>query len=241
MPPMNREIGEHLRLLREESGVDLHSLAARTRIGVRQLKALENGDFEYLSGTVFVRGYIRNICSELNHSPRKLLKMLDETPLEDEPEELPAPTGGARRVLLPVAVASAIFLALLVGSYLLHGGKGEVRPADGNRQGKIAATAGLLPMETDERALSNADAFLYLDLVVNAVEKTWLRISTDGSEPWETTMKPGDVVHLKATESIELLIGNAGGIFFELNGKRFGPPGSHGQVISHYLITRDNL
>ena len=57
----------------------------------------------------------------------------------------------------------------------------------------------------------------------------------------QTCALPIYVVHLRANESIVLLIGNAGGIFFELNGKRFGPPGSHGQVISNYVITRDNL
>ena len=106
---MNREIGEHLRLLREESGVDLHSLAASTRIGVRQLTALENGDFDELPGIVFIRGYIRNICSELNRNPQKLINMLDEGFFEEEPEEPPPADGGPRRVFLPAAVASAVF------------------------------------------------------------------------------------------------------------------------------------
>lgn len=238
---MNREIGEHLRLLREESGVDLHSLAASTRIGVRQLTALENGDFDELPGIVFIRGYIRNICSELNRNPQKLINMLDEGFFEEEPEEPPPADGGPRRVFLPAAVASAVFVTLLIGGYLLLGRNGGVRSTDRSEQGNVKAAADLLPMDTDEQALNRSEALQDLDLAIHAVEKTWLRIHTDGSAPWETTMRPGDVVHLRANESIVLLIGNAGGIFFELNGKRFGPPGSHGQVISNYVITRDNL
>ena len=80
-----------------------------------------------------------------------------------------------------------------------------------------------------------------LDLLLRATEKTWLRIQADSSEPWETTMKTGDEIRLKAVERVALFIGNAGGIRFELNGKRFGPLGTQGQVISNYVITKDNL
>jgi len=77
--------------------------------------------------------------------------------------------------------------------------------------------------------------------LLRATEKTWLRIQADSSEPWETTMKTGDEIRLKAVDRVALFIGNAGGILLELNGKRFGPLGTQGQVISNYVITRDNL
>ena len=88
---------------------------------------------------------------------------------------------------------------------------------------------------------TDEDPVVELDLLLRATEKTWLRIQADSSQPWETTMKAGDEIRLKAVDRVALFIGNAGGILFELNGKRFGPLGTQGQVISNYVITKDNL
>lgn len=62
-------------------------------------------------------------------------------------------------------------------------------------------------------------------------ERTWLRIRIDGKEEKEYLFQPGARPQWKGKESFYLLIGNAAGIEFELNGKRVGPLGSPGQVI----------
>jgi cytoskeletal protein RodZ len=62
-------------------------------------------------------------------------------------------------------------------------------------------------------------------------ERTWVRITIDGKEEKEYIFQPGSRPQWKGRESFYVLIGNAAGIDFELNGKRVGNLGGPGQVI----------
>lgn len=54
------ELGNRLRAARESQGVSVSQAAAETRILQRYLIALEEGDYKYLPGDVYARGFIRN-------------------------------------------------------------------------------------------------------------------------------------------------------------------------------------
>jgi hypothetical protein len=75
----------------------------------------------------------------------------------------------------------------------------------------------------------DADGGLSLTGIVK--EKTWLRITIDGKEEKEYLFQPGSRPQWKGKESFYMIIGNAGGIDFDLNGKRVGDLGKSGQVI----------
>ncbi|MCU0593992.1 MAG: DUF4115 domain-containing protein [Desulfobacterota bacterium] len=62
-------------------------------------------------------------------------------------------------------------------------------------------------------------------------ERTWLRIMIDGKEEKEYLFQPGARPQWRGKEKFYILIGNAGGIDFDLNGKRVGDLGKPGQVI----------
>ncbi|HDR15079.1 MAG TPA: helix-turn-helix domain-containing protein [Desulfobacteraceae bacterium] len=62
-------------------------------------------------------------------------------------------------------------------------------------------------------------------------ERTWMRISIDGGEPREYIFSPGREPEWEARGMFDLLIGNAGGLALELNGKEIGPLGASGQVV----------
>jgi cytoskeletal protein RodZ len=62
-------------------------------------------------------------------------------------------------------------------------------------------------------------------------ERTWMRISIDGGEPREYIFSPGKEPEWEARGKFDLLIGNAGGLVLELNGKKIGALGASGQVV----------
>jgi cytoskeletal protein RodZ len=62
-------------------------------------------------------------------------------------------------------------------------------------------------------------------------ERTWMRISIDGEEPKEYIFSPGNEPEWEARGKFDLLIGNAGGLVLELNGKKVGALGASGQVV----------
>jgi len=237
---MSQELGDYIRRLREESEISREELAEKTRIGLRYLEALEEGHVESLPGIVFVRGFIRTIYSELGGDPDPVLSMLEDCYPEQEAEDSDTVTG-SRKVFLPLAAATFLLVVLLAGSLFFRKGDapdGKGFPAD-ETAGNVVPNP-LVPIPGLQGA-GELEVLPDLSLVIQAIDKTWVRIQTDSSDSWETTMKPGDEVRLKASERITLLIGNAGGVLFDLNGKQFGPPGSRGQVITNYVITRDNL
>jgi cytoskeletal protein RodZ len=236
---MFRELGERLRSYRVDAGVEIEDLSARTRIAARNIQALEQGDVDLLPGQAFVKGFIRAICAELDRDPEPILELYNQKIEELSAEE----ENGApdNRKTFPLILSVGVLIVLIVGGFLLHGGTQKDPEQAGGDEATVSISSAINPTEEASFASTVQEAPRELDLVIRAIERTWLRIQADSSQPWETTLKTGDEIRLKAMDRIRLFIGNAGGILFELNGKRFGPPGSQGQVISDYVITRDNL
>ena len=84
-------------------------------------------------------------------------------------------------------------------------------------------------LEVPSAAVETESLKLYLKGFVT--ERTWLRISIDGMKPKEYVFGPSDMPEWKAEKGFELLIGNAGGIALEFNGKKMDNLGKQGQVI----------
>jgi cytoskeleton protein RodZ len=68
------ELGHILREAREARGLTLPQAQAKTRINLRFLEALENGEYNALPTAVHVRGYLRNYARFLNLDPEPLLE-----------------------------------------------------------------------------------------------------------------------------------------------------------------------
>ena len=78
------------------------------------------------------------------------------------------------------------------------------------------------PTETDGQAL-------VLKAIVK--ERTWIRVCIDNENPREYILGPENRPQWRAKKGFELLIGNAGGIDLEFNGKMMEDLGKQGQVI----------
>jgi cytoskeletal protein RodZ len=69
------ELGDRLRAARESQGISLSQAAAETRILQRYLVALEEGDYKYLPGDVYARGFIRNYALYLKIPVEELIQL----------------------------------------------------------------------------------------------------------------------------------------------------------------------
>jgi transcriptional regulator with XRE-family HTH domain len=61
--------GDRLRRAREKKSITLEQIAEGTKIGVRYLRALEEGDYDPLPGGVFDRGYVRAYAQAVGLDP----------------------------------------------------------------------------------------------------------------------------------------------------------------------------
>lgn len=75
-------VGQMLRDAREAQNVTLEDAAQRLRLMHRQVKAMEQDDFESLGQPVFARGFVRNYARLLGLAPESLLSRMDGAPVE---------------------------------------------------------------------------------------------------------------------------------------------------------------
>ncbi len=101
-----------------------------------------------------------------------------------------------------------------------------------SEEAETLTTANLAPdvPEGGEAVEEDAER-LPLTLKAEVSERTWMRISIDGGEPREYIFSPGKELEWQARKVFDLLVGNAGGLALELNGKKIGPLGASGQVV----------
>lgn len=99
--PVMPAVGAQLRAAREARGIALSEVAATLKLGVRQLEALERGDWQVLPGATFVRGFVRNYARFVQIDPLPLMSQLDavlEKPVsrlgEADSQQTAMPQGG---------------------------------------------------------------------------------------------------------------------------------------------------
>lgn len=69
------------------------------------------------------------------------------------------------------------------------------------------------------------------ELVITAVERTWIDVAIDDIPSYDFILEEGDKVKLNAHEEFSLLIGNAGGVILTYEGEPVGPLGEFGKVV----------
>jgi cytoskeletal protein RodZ len=82
-----------------------------------------------------------------------------------------------------------------------------------------------------------AASALVLELEASSV--TWIRLSADGIVVEDVILQPGHARRYTAMDSLEISIGNAGGISMKVNGRDVGSLGVEGRA-RKFLITPDN-
>jgi cytoskeleton protein RodZ len=92
-----------------------------------------------------------------------------------------------------------------------------------------AAQAPSVP-KLDVTTTTGPDGSKHVVLTLEATEKTWLSISTDGRQIFSGVLEASQTKTLAGVDEARMLVGNAGGIEIRWNGKPIGPIGPRGQV-----------
>jgi cytoskeleton protein RodZ len=105
-----KQTGQLLRETREKKGVTLNEVAMATKINVKVLESMENGDVEGLPSKAFLRGFVQTYSNYLKLDSKKVLTSFNEEmgfndtkpkpvepidPLAPEPTPAPAPSAAA--------------------------------------------------------------------------------------------------------------------------------------------------
>jgi cytoskeleton protein RodZ len=87
-------VGQQLRMAREARGLSRFDVANSLKLGPRQVEAIEAEDWQSLSCTTIIRGFVRNYARLLNLDPEPLMGALDDSQMPSAPE-LKMATGAA--------------------------------------------------------------------------------------------------------------------------------------------------
>ncbi len=73
-----KQTGQLLRETREKKGVTLNEVAMATKINVKVLESMENGDVESLPSKAFLRGFVQTYANYLKLDSKKVLNSFNE-------------------------------------------------------------------------------------------------------------------------------------------------------------------
>lgn len=116
-----KKIGQILSEARQDQRLTLSQLAARTKIKLEYLQALEKNQFEKLPGAVYIKGFIKSYARELKLDPQSLLAILRRDYQEETTGQLSARAFSSfttkrhragRPIPLAIMIVVTIFLTL---------------------------------------------------------------------------------------------------------------------------------
>lgn len=251
------EIGQYLKRVREEKGISLKTVAEETKIRVRYLQALEEGDYAALPGNVYARGFLRSYARFLGVELPRQQATVSPKAHGEEPEGRTVVIKKRSRRYRPKSGLRVIFLLLLIGIVVIYSlsnllpwwEAGEPAPEDiGGLNGSTAGEEGdvgegegkMVPGEDEERTgrvklVQDTDRlgeYLVTEGPISLrvrVENApcWLRVIADG-ERVEETLQPGAEREFTAQQELRIRAGNPGGLILKVNGEELGPAGKPG-------------
>jgi cytoskeleton protein RodZ len=256
-------VAEELRRARLDQGLDLGTVAARTKIKTKWLEAIEAGDRKSLPGGFFYKSFVHQYALFLGLDTREIDAEIDRVLSADAP--LPLPSIGYRVVVersprswnVRTYLSSAALVLILVALSGTDGwwhksrtaaageieSRGPVVENTARRRApspvtRLVSLASVSQVAPGSAVAAPAGSEVQLDLT--ATEDTWVSISSDGKPVFSGLLAASQTKTIESKGYAGLLVGNAAGLEVRLNGKPLGPLGAHGQV-RDLLFTPDKF
>jgi cytoskeleton protein RodZ len=262
-----QSVGKFLRDERLRRGLALDDISASTKIPIGLLHAIEADDISHISSAFLYKSFARQFADVLQLDYEQLRSAVNASAeaypqpkmpgQEEHGPRVPAlGTSYEHRVRWGVSViALAVVLVGCSGLYALwqkaRMGANEAAvvqrqnpESDINRAN--ASGSNSVPDTSAEHAPSRTSVTSAaaapdseLEVRISAVEKAWVSMDTDGKRIYSGLLEAADTKVLEGHQTARIHTGNAGGIDVVFNGKRLGPLGGRGQVMT-VVFTRDN-
>ncbi len=123
-------LGEKLRATRKSTGLDISTVAQKTKISEKNIKAIENSEFAALPAEAFTRGFYRIYASFLSLDPAEVLRRYDAEKANLPKDSVPSNPVYKKRnenigemaapptFILSSAIGFVLFIFLLFGAFL---------------------------------------------------------------------------------------------------------------------------
>lgn len=222
-------VGETLRAARERAGLSLSEIAARTRIPLRHLEALEAGEYNGLPSrtyaTGFVKAYARLVGIDevaITRRVRGELAQAGPRAPEYQPYQAPDPARVPSRGLAIAALGLALAIIVLAGLYF-----GGVLTRSSGAAAPIAAAPdapAAIPAPSAAATPGAPAATATGQVTLQTTDRVWLRVHDGDRTLYLGTMNPGEQFDVPADARKPLVdIGRPDKLKVTLNGSALPP------------------
>jgi cytoskeletal protein RodZ len=238
-------LGSMITQARKSAGLSIDDLSASTNIRSSLLREMESDSFHNCGGETYARGHIRNIATKLGvdplifiaafeeeqmHTDRSMKDLLVENSVMRQPEEARKVSW---KVLATISVAS-LFVVGLVQIIISNTATVEIpAPIASTTPSESASpsTEATEPTPTEEATVSTGSG---VQLIISAERaKSWLFVSdASGRTLFSGQISRGSTKTFSTDVSLNVKIGNAGGVDLTVNGKKVDSIGADGEVVS---------
>ena len=238
-------LGSSITQARKSAGLSIEDLSASTNIRTALLKEIESDNFANCGGETYARGHIRNIAMKLGvdplifiaafedeqmHTDRSMKELLVENSVMRQPEE-------ARKVswkVLATISVSSLFIVGLAQIIISNTASVEIPEPIASITATESATPSPEATEATPAEQATVSTGEGVELVISATRaKSWLFVSdATGRTLFSGQMSRGSSKTFRTDVSLNVKIGNAGGVDLTVNGKKVDSIGVDGEVVS---------
>jgi len=236
-------LGSLITQARKSAGLSIEDLSAATNIRSSLLREMESDSFGNCGGETYARGHIRNIATKLGvdplifiaafeeeqmHTGRSMKDLLVESSVMKQPEEARKVSW---KVLATISVASLIVVGLAQIVISNTSSMDIPAPIVSTTESATPSPDAPEPTPTEEATVSTGTG---VQLIISAERaKSWLFVSdATGRTLFSGQIARGTTKTFNTDVSLNVKVGNAGGVDLTVNGKKVDSIGGDGEVVS---------
>ena len=228
------DLGSALQKAREQAGFSLPDMAARTRIPLKTLRAIEENNFAAVPSGIFVRSFIRTYAREVGVDPGEAIteyramteplhepapQIPEEPSIDDElrsssfdPELLSSSRPGWGYALIAAAV--------LIGVISMNRNDAAER-VDAPAPAAVPPATVAAPAP---RPVATGGAAVRIEMRADGL--CWVRAVADGQTVVARLLQPGEAQTVSAEREVVLRIGDPSALSYSINGRPGQPLGA---------------
>ena len=235
-------LGSLITQARKSAGLSIEDLSASTNIRTLLLREMESDSFSNCGGETYARGHIRNIATKLGVDPLIFIAAFEEEQvqtdrsikdllLENSVMRLPDRARKVSwKVLATISVAS-LFVVGLAQIVISNTSSMDIPEPIASITATESATPSPEATPTEEATVSTGTG---VQVIVTATRaKSWLFVSdAAGRTLFSGQIARGTAKTFSTDVSLNVKVGNAGGVDLTVNGNKVDSIGGDGEVVS---------
>jgi hypothetical protein len=241
--------GAMLAEARRSAGLTVTQLSEATRIREAIIYAIERDDFSQCGGDFYARGHVRAVAKAVGLDPVATVHFYDEehsgavTPIRAAAvfqAERKIRINERRGLNWTMALGVALAIVMVFGAVRVLGGatSDEVRTADSRLVPPNAPITEHAPKPSHAKGkTANAAAKDMVVVKVKAKRASYLNVRDGkGRNLFSGTLPAGKSSTYRSEIAVHLVIGDAGAVSLQVNGKDLGRAGARGEMVTRSFV-----